>query len=171
MCVHSDVPMVTSFTEILRIFRGNGLSKSTRFPEGLVLGNWIKIFHPRNVGIGEFVKKFVNRWWPRGKEKCSWTISIISYKICWLTDIMRTNRWTSIGLQVCSMFQVSKDLANSGNCETGNIGELGEPLSDWGFGNLIQRFQKLATFANEDSEVKKDQVKGAASKVWVRGVN
>jgi hypothetical protein len=47
-------------------------------------------------------------------------------------------------------------MADLGNCETENFRELGELLFDRGFGNLIQRHQKLATFANEDSAVKKD---------------
>jgi hypothetical protein len=34
--------------EILRVFRGNGTLESTRFPEDLVLGNWVKTVHPRN---------------------------------------------------------------------------------------------------------------------------
>jgi hypothetical protein len=41
------------FTEILRIVRGNGSSESTHFPEGLVLGYWLKTFHPRNFGETE----------------------------------------------------------------------------------------------------------------------
>jgi hypothetical protein len=41
------------FTEILIIVRGNGSSESTRFPEGLVLGNWVKTLHPRNFGVTE----------------------------------------------------------------------------------------------------------------------
>jgi hypothetical protein len=36
--VHSDVPRVMFLPE-LKSFRGNGSSESTRFPEGLVLGN------------------------------------------------------------------------------------------------------------------------------------
>jgi hypothetical protein len=31
-----------------------------RFPEGLVLGNWAKTLHPRNVTFAEFVNIFVN---------------------------------------------------------------------------------------------------------------
>jgi hypothetical protein len=58
--VHSDVLRVTFFAEILRIFHGNGSSESTRFPMGLVLGNWAKTFHPRNVGVAEFVDIFMN---------------------------------------------------------------------------------------------------------------
>jgi hypothetical protein len=34
-------------------FRGIGSSESTRFPEGLVLGNSGKICDPRNVGLDE----------------------------------------------------------------------------------------------------------------------
>jgi hypothetical protein len=49
--VFSDVPRVTFFTEILEIVRENGPSESTGFPEGLVLGNWAKTFHPRNVEL------------------------------------------------------------------------------------------------------------------------
>jgi hypothetical protein len=55
--VQSNVPRVTFFTKILRVFRGNGSSESTRFPEGLVLGNWVKTFHPRNF---RYVKTPVN---------------------------------------------------------------------------------------------------------------
>jgi hypothetical protein len=36
------------FYRILGDFRVIGSSESTRFPEGLVLGNWAKTFHPRN---------------------------------------------------------------------------------------------------------------------------
>jgi hypothetical protein len=46
--VHSDVPRVMFFTEILRIIRRNGSSESTLFPERIVLGNWVKTLHPRN---------------------------------------------------------------------------------------------------------------------------
>jgi hypothetical protein len=38
-------------------FRGNGSSESTRFPEGLVLGNSVKPCHPRNVGLLIFMKQ------------------------------------------------------------------------------------------------------------------
>jgi hypothetical protein len=41
------------FTEILRIVRGNRSLESTHFPEGLVLGNWVKTFHSRNLGVTE----------------------------------------------------------------------------------------------------------------------
>jgi hypothetical protein len=58
--VHSDVLRVTFFTEIRDFFRGIGSSELTRFPEGLVLGNWEKTFHPRNVGFAVFVNKLTN---------------------------------------------------------------------------------------------------------------
>jgi hypothetical protein len=48
------------FTYILRIVRGNGSSESTHFLEGLVLGNWAKNFHPRNVETVEFMNIFVD---------------------------------------------------------------------------------------------------------------
>jgi hypothetical protein len=41
-------------------FRGIRSSESTRFPEGLVLGNWAKTLHLQNVGFAEFVNKFVD---------------------------------------------------------------------------------------------------------------
>jgi hypothetical protein len=47
---------VTFFTRIRR-FRGNGSSESTRFHEGLVLGNSVKPCHPRNVGLLIFMKQ------------------------------------------------------------------------------------------------------------------
>jgi hypothetical protein len=68
--VHSDVQRVTFFTEILRIFHGNESSESTRFPKGLVLGNWAKTFHPQNVGITKFVNVFVIV--PQGRKSFSW---------------------------------------------------------------------------------------------------
>jgi hypothetical protein len=58
--VHSDVPRVTFFTEILKIVHGNRSSKTTRFPEGLVLGNWAKTFHPRKIRVAKFMNIFVN---------------------------------------------------------------------------------------------------------------
>jgi hypothetical protein len=48
--VHSDVPRVTFFTK-LQSFHGIESSESTRFPEGLVLGNSGKIRHPQNVNL------------------------------------------------------------------------------------------------------------------------
>jgi hypothetical protein len=48
------------FTGIRDFIRGIGSSESTRFPKGLMLGNWAKTLHPRNVGFAEFVNKFVN---------------------------------------------------------------------------------------------------------------
>jgi hypothetical protein len=69
--VHSDVPRVTFFTGILRIFRGNRSSESTRFSEGLVLGNWAKTFHPRSVEVTEFVNIFMNV--PQGGKFCFMT--------------------------------------------------------------------------------------------------
>jgi hypothetical protein len=50
--VHSDVPRVTFLPEF-ESFHGIGSSESTHFPEGLVLGNWAKTLHPRNVGFAE----------------------------------------------------------------------------------------------------------------------
>jgi hypothetical protein len=44
------------FLPKFKSFRGNGLSESTRFPEGLVLGNSVKSLHPRNVGLSKFMK-------------------------------------------------------------------------------------------------------------------
>jgi hypothetical protein len=41
------------FLPEFRIFRGNGSSESTRFPEGLVLGNSGKTLHPQNVEFDE----------------------------------------------------------------------------------------------------------------------
>jgi hypothetical protein len=38
-------------------FRGNRSSESTRFPEGLVLGNSVRHCHPRNVGLPIFMKQ------------------------------------------------------------------------------------------------------------------
>jgi hypothetical protein len=55
-CSEGDV----FFTEIQDFIRGIGSSESTRFPEGLVLGNWTKTLHPRNVGFAEFMNNFVN---------------------------------------------------------------------------------------------------------------
>jgi hypothetical protein len=37
-------------------------------PRGASVGELIKTFHPRNIRIGEFVKRFVNRWRARGKK-------------------------------------------------------------------------------------------------------
>jgi hypothetical protein len=37
--VHSDIPRVTFFNEILSVVRGNGSSESNCFPKGLVLEN------------------------------------------------------------------------------------------------------------------------------------
>jgi hypothetical protein len=48
------------FTEILRIFHGNGSLESTCFPKGIVLGNWTKTFHPRNAEVAEFSNIFMN---------------------------------------------------------------------------------------------------------------
>jgi hypothetical protein len=62
------------FTEIQEIVRGNGSSELTRFPEGLVLGNWAKTFYARNVGADEFVKVFVNG--PSRRGFVSWHESI-----------------------------------------------------------------------------------------------
>jgi hypothetical protein len=47
------------FTRIRDFLCGIGSSESTRLPEGLVLGNWAKTLHPRNVEFAEFVNKFV----------------------------------------------------------------------------------------------------------------
>jgi hypothetical protein len=47
---HSDVPRVAFFTKVQN-FCGNRSSESTRFPEGLVLGNSVKPLHPRNVRV------------------------------------------------------------------------------------------------------------------------
>jgi hypothetical protein len=52
---HSDVPRVTFFTEILR-FRGIRSSESTRFPEGLVLGNSGKLVTLETSSCMKFVK-------------------------------------------------------------------------------------------------------------------
>jgi hypothetical protein len=41
------------FLPKFKSFRGIGSSKSTRFPEGLVLGNSGKTLHPRNIGFAE----------------------------------------------------------------------------------------------------------------------
>jgi hypothetical protein len=57
---HSDVPRVTFFTRIRDFIHGIRSPESTRIPEGLVLGNWAKTLHPRNVGSVEFVDKFVS---------------------------------------------------------------------------------------------------------------
>jgi hypothetical protein len=54
-CVHSDVLRVT-FSPEFESFRGIGSSESTRFPEGLVLGNSRKTLHLRNVGFVEFTR-------------------------------------------------------------------------------------------------------------------
>jgi hypothetical protein len=59
------------FTKILKIFRGNGSSESTRFPKGLVLGNWVKTFHPQNVEVAKFVNIFMNV--PQGGKFCFMT--------------------------------------------------------------------------------------------------
>jgi hypothetical protein len=55
--VHSDVPRVTFFNREFVGFRGNGSSESTRFPEGLVLGNSVKPCHPRKVGFPKFMER------------------------------------------------------------------------------------------------------------------
>jgi hypothetical protein len=51
--VHSDVPRVTFFLLNFKVFCAIGSSESTRFPEGLVLGNLGKICHPQNAGFDE----------------------------------------------------------------------------------------------------------------------
>jgi hypothetical protein len=38
-------------------FHGYGSSESTRFLEGLVLGNLVKPCHPRNVGLSKFINR------------------------------------------------------------------------------------------------------------------
>jgi hypothetical protein len=58
---------VTFFYQNSRFIRGTGSSESTRFPEGLVLGNWAKTLHPRNVGSTKFVDKLVGLL----REDCS----------------------------------------------------------------------------------------------------
>jgi hypothetical protein len=67
---------------------------------------------------------------------------------------MRSNCRISVVSQICSLYQDGMNMANLRYCEIGNFRELGEPLFDRGFGRLIWRLQKLATFANEDSAVK-----------------
>jgi hypothetical protein len=61
---------VMFFTGIRDTICANGSSESTRFPEGLVLGNWAKTFHPRNVGSAEFMNIFVNM--PQEGNSVSW---------------------------------------------------------------------------------------------------
>jgi hypothetical protein len=51
------------FYQNSRFIRGIGSSESTRFPEGLVLGNWAKTLHPRNVRDAKFMNKFVGHLW------------------------------------------------------------------------------------------------------------
>jgi hypothetical protein len=68
---------MTFFTEILKVLRGNGSSESTRFPVGLVLGNWVKIFHPRNFGD---VRTPANSQKRAGKGLSEDSISAISKK-------------------------------------------------------------------------------------------
>jgi hypothetical protein len=48
--VSTPTPRVTFLPEFKDI-RGIGSSESTRFPEGLVLGNLGKTLHPRSVGF------------------------------------------------------------------------------------------------------------------------
>jgi hypothetical protein len=51
--VHSDVRRVTFLPEFIS-FHAIGSSESTRFPEGLMLGNSGETLHPRNVGFNGF---------------------------------------------------------------------------------------------------------------------
>jgi hypothetical protein len=51
----SRIPTVM-FLPKFKGFRGNGSSESTRFPEGLVLGNSVKPWHPQNVGLSNIMK-------------------------------------------------------------------------------------------------------------------
>jgi hypothetical protein len=51
-CSEGDV-----FLPEFKSFRGNGSSESTRFPEGLVLGNSVKALHPRNIGLAKIREK------------------------------------------------------------------------------------------------------------------
>jgi hypothetical protein len=47
------------FLPEFKSFRGNGSSESTRFPDGLVLGNSVKALHPWNIGLAEIRKAHV----------------------------------------------------------------------------------------------------------------
>jgi hypothetical protein len=44
------------FSLKFKSFRGNRSSESTSSLEGLVLGNWVKVLHPRNVRMPKFMK-------------------------------------------------------------------------------------------------------------------
>jgi hypothetical protein len=56
---HVSTPMFRGwhFLPKFESFHGNRSSESTRFPEGLVLGNSIKHLHPRNVELSKFMKQ------------------------------------------------------------------------------------------------------------------
>jgi hypothetical protein len=56
-CVSTPTFRGWSFLPEFVGFRGNGSLESTRFPEGLVLGNSVKPCHPRNVGLSKFMKQ------------------------------------------------------------------------------------------------------------------
>jgi hypothetical protein len=62
-------------------FRGIGSSESTRFPEGLVLGNSGKTCHPRNVGFDENHEiSFQGGWFYEDLE--SWTCEALKSRTC-----------------------------------------------------------------------------------------
>jgi hypothetical protein len=113
--IHSDFPRVMFFTRIWDIIHGYRSSKSTRFPEGLVLGNWEKTFHPQKVGVPEFVNMFLNML--RG---LSWQESILegalsSFNFVSPLTTCETNYW--IGIRIAGLFPISRHL------ESGEFGK------------------------------------------------
>jgi hypothetical protein len=115
------------FTKILRIFHGNGSSESSHFPERLVLGNWAKSFHPRNVGVAEFVNIFVIV--PQGGKSVSWQGNVRERVLLILhNSLIHQHRAKDCRInlesQVSYLFQDNWTLANSGTREPANFRNL-----------------------------------------------
>jgi hypothetical protein len=123
-CVYSDVPRVMFFTRIRDFVRGIGSSESTRFPDGLVLGNWAKTLSPSKCWICRIHEKCreLSSTWKmlfRGKGN---THEDIQMKITHFADLLiicKNNSRIGFGLRVYCMFQDNWNLVRfrrSGTC-------------------------------------------------------
>jgi hypothetical protein len=148
-----------------------------------MLGNWAKTFYPQNVGANDFVKVSVNK----SSGRCFVRIEKVFAKVfcyfCmihWLSDVMRNDHQISVGSRVYSLFQVSRNLSNSGItaketseniADSRTSADSGRFCFEVNFGVSSWEPQQLEVFADMKEKPRMSRAKGAVPKVRVWGVN
>jgi hypothetical protein len=150
----------------------NGSSELTRFPEGLVLGNSGKTFHPRNVGFAWFHEISFQMIC----ENDSWiwlflvnSLSVAGWSNRWTSRVMNLRRSGVTNLRRYGIMNLRRSRVmnprRSGIMNLWRSGILNlRSFGIWNLRNHVSRLPKFASYGGRIRESEESQVKDVNSK-------